>query len=101
MTVESGGQLNSNPFAIEPKSGETPNSSSLPFVERRVRAGAFFSPQGERRQFGNSYHTLSPEGRELAEAIDRYKIAHRRRFISCDELLEVIQGLGYRKTSGN
>lgn len=51
----------------------------------------------ERRQFGNSYRNLSEAGRELAEAIDAYKVEHRRRYITTDEMLEVISRLGYRK----
>jgi len=34
---------------------------------------------------------------ELAEAIDRYNLTHRRRFISCEELHGVITELGYTK----
>lgn len=73
--------------------------SSPRFMDRRVRAGAFFPEHAERRQFGNTYHDLSPAGRELAEAIDRYKLVRRRKFISCDELLEVLVQLGYKKTT--
>lgn len=51
----------------------------------------------ERRQFGNSYRNLSKPARELAEAIDAYKVQHRRRYITTDEMLEVIQALGYRQ----
>ncbi len=35
--------------------------------------------------------------RELALAIDQYKLRHHRRFITYDELLGVIQSLGYHK----
>lgn len=52
----------------------------------------------ERRQFGNSHRNLSVAGRELAESIDAYKVEHRRRYITPDEMLEVITALGYRKT---
>jgi len=34
---------------------------------------------------------------ELAEAIDRYKLTHRRRFITYEELHGVITELGYTK----
>jgi hypothetical protein len=40
---------------------------------------------------------LSPAARELAEAIDGYKLRHRRRFVSHEELLSVIKSLGYHK----
>lgn len=51
----------------------------------------------ERRQFVDSHESLSPPARELAEAIDSYKLHHRRRFISHEELLAVMQSLGYHK----
>ena len=35
--------------------------------------------------------------RDLAQAIDSYKLMHRRRFITYEELLGVIESLGYRK----
>lgn len=71
------------------------DSEATGFHERRradTRRGV-----GERRQFGNSHAGLSPEARELALAIDRYKFASRRRYITCDELLAVITELGYRR----
>jgi hypothetical protein len=66
------------------------------FVERRSPESQRM-PVRERRQFGNSHTELTPEARELADAIDQYKLRHRRRFITCDEMLEVIQELGYRR----
>jgi hypothetical protein len=65
------------------------------FVDRR--AANFGSPGRERRQFVDSHDELSPAARELAAAIDGYKLRHRRRFISHEELLSVIQSLGYQK----
>jgi hypothetical protein len=67
------------------------------FVERRSTA-----PQGqrfgsERRQFTNSHDELSPAAKELADAVDQYKLMHRRRFITYEEILHVITGLGYHK----
>ena len=56
--------------------------------------------QVERRQFVDSYAELSPEARELALAIDAYKIHFHRRFISHEELLTVIRSLGYRQEFG-
>lgn len=49
----------------------------------------------ERRQFGSSHAELSPAGRELARAIDQYKVDHHRRYLTCDELLGVLLDLGY------
>ena len=68
-----------------------------PFLDRRRTQPEGESPGRERRQFGNGYEELSPLARELAEAIDEYKLVHRRRFITCEELLLVIESIGYRK----
>jgi hypothetical protein len=51
----------------------------------------------ERRQFGDSYEALSPDAAELAQAVDQYKLVHRRRFITQEELLAVIKSLGYHR----
>lgn len=67
------------------------------FVDRRHDSAG--SPQIERRQFGNSYEELSPEARELGLAVDRYKLMNRRRYVTYEELLEVVHSLGYSKDS--
>ena len=67
------------------------------FVDRRNNEPRILSPGRERRQFSDTYEDLSPAARELALAVDHYKLVHRRRFITCEELLEVVQSLGYRK----
>jgi len=67
----------------------------LSAVDRRKSAGR--STGGERRQFGSSHAGLSPAATELAIAIDQYKLVHRRRYITCEEMLVVITQLGYRK----
>ena len=67
-----------------------------PFVERRNNDSG--APGVERRQFANSYEELSPPARELAAAIDEYKLRHRRRFITYEEMLNVVLELGYSKT---
>jgi hypothetical protein len=72
-------------------------SHNASFVERRNYADGHEVPVRERRQFTNSHEDLSPPARELAIAIDEYKLHHRRRFITFEEMLAVIQGLGYRK----
>lgn len=85
------------PTEILPAS-ELPNVdgvSANTFIDRRnndEKSGGF-----ERRQFGNSHSTLSPDARELAEAIDAYKVEHRRRYITFEEMLKVIHKLGYQK----
>jgi hypothetical protein len=70
---------------------------TAPFVERRSNDVSGRSPAMERRQFANSHEELSPSAQELASAIDGYKLHHRRRFITFEEMLSVIQSLGYRK----
>ncbi|WP_236622329.1 hypothetical protein [Novipirellula maiorica] len=72
-----------------------PASASDAFVDRRAKDAA--KPRGERRQFGSSHSGLSEEGRQLAIAIDQYKLEHHRRYITCDEMLMVIGTLGYSK----
>jgi hypothetical protein len=66
------------------------------FLDRRTyEAGT--QPAKERRQFTNSHEELSPDAHELALAIDQYKLAHRRRFITYEEMLYVMKSLGYKK----
>lgn len=71
--------------------------TSPTFVDRRdtdVQPG-YRGP--ERRQFSDSREHLSLEAQELAEAIDAYKLQHRRRFITFEEMLHIITNLGYVK----
>jgi hypothetical protein len=68
-----------------------------PFVDRRSYTPDQQSPDRERRQFSNSHLDLSPPARELALAIDEYKLRHRRRFITYEEIFSVISELGYHK----
>ena len=42
---------------------------------------------------------LSPDAKELAREIDRYKFRHRRRFINYEEILALVKELGYQKDS--
>ncbi len=72
-------------------------TSTDKFVDRRDHAFAGQAPVGERRQFSSSYDDLSPEAADLARSIDEYKIRHRRRFITYEEMLSVVHALGYRK----
>jgi hypothetical protein len=70
--------------------------SVSPFVDRR-HTGGVRKDGSERRQFIDSRQTFRPEVIELAEAVDQYKLRHRRMFITFEELYDVIAGLGYRK----
>ena len=67
------------------------------FLDRRASGSSDGQPVRERRQFANSHDELSPEAAELAQAIDGYKLQHRRRFITFEEMLAVIQSLGYQR----
>jgi hypothetical protein len=67
------------------------------FLDRRNSSNSENEPTIERRQFANSYDDLSPEAAELARAIDGYKVQHRRRFVTFEEMLGVIKALGYHR----
>jgi hypothetical protein len=69
-----------------------------PFVDRRSAASLDETLPRERRQFANSHDELSPDAAELASAIDGYKLQHRRRFITFEEMLAVIKSLGYERS---
>ncbi|MEN6406387.1 MAG: hypothetical protein ABFC77_07945 [Thermoguttaceae bacterium] len=71
--------------------------SPVGFVERRNPEAVERMPICERRQFGNSHEELSPDAAELAQAIDQYKLLHRRRFITFEEMLAIVKSLGYRR----
>lgn len=67
------------------------------FIDRRQATGNRPEGAGERRQFINSRPAGRPEVQELAEAVDQYKLRHRRRFITFEELYDVMASLGYHK----
>lgn len=67
------------------------------FVDRRTGAESQGHGGPERRQFRATPNTDRPEVAELATAIDQYKLDHRRRFITFEELHAVITRLGYHK----
>ena len=71
---------------------EVTEKKETQFVERRTADSN--APGVERRQFSNGNHSDNPDVAELAKAIDQYKLLHRRRFITFEELHEVIMGLG-------
>lgn len=71
--------------------------NSLPFVDRRGTGDSARSGVPERRQFSSSPTLGRPEVTEFAEAVDQYKLRHRRRFITFEELFEVMTTLGYHK----
>lgn len=75
--------------------GTQAEQASAPIADRRKSSRP--SNGIERRQFGSSYADLSPAAAELALAIDKYKMEHRRRYITCEEMLAVITRLGYNR----
>ena len=89
---------NTSPVTPTPAVVPQDNARVAGFVDRRGSAGAE-SGRLERRQFGSSHAELSEAGRELALAIDRYKVTHHRRYLTCDEMLRVLTDLGYAKQS--
>ncbi|MCA9076234.1 MAG: hypothetical protein KDA93_14490 [Planctomycetaceae bacterium] len=66
------------------------------FLNRRT-ASVDAPPGVERRQFKTNHNSDRPEVNELAEAVDQYKLRHRRRFITFDELYDVMSSLGYHR----
>lgn len=76
-----------------PASAET----NAPFYDRRNTAQPDRMPTFERRQFANSHEGLSPDAAELAQEVDQYKLLHRRRFVTFEEILSVVKSLGYHR----
>ena len=77
--------------------GQISGEQSGPSLINRRQADGLRKEGGERRQFVDSRRTFRPEVIELAEAVDQYKLRHRRRFITFEELYDVIAELGYQK----
>ena len=72
-----------------------PPVAGVSFSDRRALSPTN-APVIERRQFANTHSELSEEARRLGTAIDQYKLVHRRRFITYEEMLGVIKSIGYR-----
>ncbi len=66
------------------------------FVNRR-QSDTENAPKSERRQFSDQRKSDRPEVDELATAIDDYKVRNRRRFITFEEIYDVMVALGYHK----
>lgn len=67
------------------------------FMDRRDDDQGRPNGAPDRRQFRDGHTYLNPDAQELAEAIDQYKLLHRRRFITYEELFNVMSSLGYHK----
>ncbi|WP_417847971.1 hypothetical protein [Thalassoglobus sp.] len=72
------------------------NPTSVDFVDRRQEPTEPL-PKAERRQFSDQRKSDRPEVDELARAIDDYKVRNRRRFITFEEIYDVMVSLGYHK----
>ncbi len=70
---------------------------SRSFVDRRAGSDGGRDAGPERRQFTASVNATRPEVAELSEAVDQYKLRHRRRFVTFEELFDVMAKLGYHK----
>jgi hypothetical protein len=75
---------------------QTATAEQTTFRDRR-KSDQDGPPGVERRQFSPSYDSSRPEVNELARAVDQYKLTHRRRFITFEELYDVIVSLGYHQ----
>jgi hypothetical protein len=73
------------------------STQSIGFLDRRSPRGEPSAIGYERRQFGESRDALDPDVRELAEAIDAFKISQQRRYVTLAEVLGVVKELGYHK----
>jgi len=67
------------------------------FVDRRACGSESETAGFERRQFRDGNRSARPEVAEFADAIDEYKVTHRRRFVTFEELVDVMTSLGYHK----
>jgi len=82
-----------------PSSDASPNSNprAAEFEDRRNSMVRRDSPGLERRQFSDNHDSLSAGAAELGRAVDQYKLQHRRRYVSYEELLAIVKSLGYSK----
>ena len=77
---------------MHPHAIEEP-STTQSFIDRRKSDNGQGSSSFERRQFQDGSRSNRPEVNELAAAVDDYKIANRRRFITFEELYDVMASL--------
>ena len=78
------------------ESAPTESAQSSDFIDRRQASGNR-TDGPERRQFQDARRSGCAGAVELAEAVDQYKLQHRRRFITYEELYNVVVSLGYHK----
>ena len=97
MSLQNAPNPTTSSFPITSPSRTAGGQERSGFVDRRGNSNPL-AGQSERRQFGSSHAELSDEGRELALAIDRYKVENHRRYLTCDEMLALMRQLGYAKS---
>ena len=76
---------------------KTDSPRAVEFQDRRSSLVRRDSPGLERRQFSDNHDSLSDDAAELGRAVDKYKLENRRRYVSYEELLAIVQSLGYSK----
>lgn len=76
---------------------KTDSSRTKEFEDRRNALVRRDTPGLERRQFSDNHDSLSDDAAELGRAVDQYKLQNRRRYVSYEELLAIVQSLGYSK----
>ena len=76
---------------------QTATVENQSFVDRREASTNTGVAGFERRQFRDGNRSSRPEVAEFADAIDEYKVTHRRRFVTFEELFDVMSGLGYHR----
>ncbi len=91
--IPSSSQPNTSVTGGQQSGGQPP----VVFSDRRNTEAGRKSPGLERRQFSDSHDSLSTDAAELGRAIDQYKLVNRRRYVSYEELLSIMQSLGYAK----
>ncbi len=77
------------------------------FIDSAVARGARFCPdwatfddddfQAERRATAATLEEKHKDAQEFAEALEKFRLVHRRRAVSYEEALSVLKSLGYRK----
>lgn len=90
-------ETNHLPALIPQPAENSAAAASNSFSDRRAPRTENRVGGPERRQFTTTPSSMRPEVAEFAEAVDRYKMEHRRRFITFEELFNVMTSLGYHK----
>lgn len=77
------------------------------FIDSAVARGARFCPdwatyddddfEAERRAPVATLEETHRDAQEFAEALEKFRLVHRRRAVSYEEALSVLKSLGYRK----